>query len=256
MASLDAQSYLRGLRIMSDLPQFRAIGALAREMLAPRAGERILDVGCGAGDEVRALARHVGSAGAAIGLDSQPAMIEAARSCTGDAPAEFLLGDAHHLPFDDDSLDACRAERVLQHLERPERALAEMVRVTRSGGRVLVADVDWGMAALDSGEREVTRRLLDFACDGIRHGWLGRQLPGLFAHSGLHDVRIVPRPMVFDRLDAANREQWQRMAGRARAAGVITADEATRWLADIDRRADEGYYCAVVAVFIAIGYKP
>jgi ubiquinone/menaquinone biosynthesis C-methylase UbiE len=117
--------------------------------LAP--GQVVLDVGCGTGDDVCAMAELVGPSGRAIGLDASRTMVaEARRRSAGSAlPVQFLLGDAHDLPFPPAAVDACRAERVLQHLSDLARAVAEMVRVTRSSGRVAVLAPDWDTTVID-----------------------------------------------------------------------------------------------------------
>ncbi len=88
-----------------------------------RPGERILDVGCGCGDDLRRLAPLVAPNGCAVGVDSSQSMIDEARQrSTGcELPPQFELGDAAHLRWRSDYFDACRADRVFQHL--PERNL-------------------------------------------------------------------------------------------------------------------------------------
>jgi SAM-dependent methyltransferase len=98
-----------------------------------RAGTRVLDVGSGPG--------HVSAAAAArgarpVGLDAAEGMVAAARARHPEI--EFLRGDAESLPFDDAAFDAVVAGFLLNHLPHPERALDEMVRVTRAGGRVAI----------------------------------------------------------------------------------------------------------------------
>ena len=94
-------------------------------------GVSLLDVGCGTGDDVRDLAQLVGPRGRVVGVDVSGAMITEAkkRHATSELPVEFVEGDAQNLTFPDASFDHCRTERMLMHLDDPEKALAEMVRV-------------------------------------------------------------------------------------------------------------------------------
>jgi ubiquinone/menaquinone biosynthesis C-methylase UbiE len=107
-----------------------------RSFVLPRGDERAVDVGCGAGALALALAPFVGEV---VGVDRVPELLERARE-RAPANASFVEGDATHLPFDDGSFELSGTLRVLHHVPRPELVLAELARVTRPGGRVLVVD--------------------------------------------------------------------------------------------------------------------
>ncbi|HUY71474.1 MAG TPA: class I SAM-dependent methyltransferase [Gaiellaceae bacterium] len=105
-------------------------------LLALSGEERALDVGTGAGELALALAPLVASV---VGLDIVPEMLEQARS-RAPANVEFLEGDATALPFAPDMFDLVCSARTFHHLARPELVLAEMNRVLRPGGTMLVVD--------------------------------------------------------------------------------------------------------------------
>jgi ubiquinone/menaquinone biosynthesis C-methylase UbiE len=102
----------------------------------PRGDERALDVGCGTGALALALAPYVAEV---IGVDRVPELLELARR-RAPANASFVEGDATALPFEEASFDLTGTLRTLHHLPRPELVLAELARVTRPRGRVLVID--------------------------------------------------------------------------------------------------------------------
>jgi ubiquinone/menaquinone biosynthesis C-methylase UbiE len=177
---------------------FRAAKRRTYDLLALRPGDRVLDVGCGAGEDVRALADIVGPSGYAVGIDASQTLSDAARrrSADGSVVADFFVGDAEHLDFPDASFDACRSDRVLQHLATPSSAVSEMARVLRPGGRVVVFEPDTGGLMIDAPDKEVTRRITAFRGDVVRTGWIGRQLPRIFKTAGLLDVavEVLPSP--------------------------------------------------------------
>src|SRR5919108_5141297 len=119
-----------------------------RSFLAPSGDERTLDAGTGAGTLALALAPLVREV---VGVDVVAELLERARR---EAPPNvtFMEGDATDLPFESGSFDLACSRRTLHHIARPERAVAELARVTAPGGRVFVDDqvapVD-PLAALD-----------------------------------------------------------------------------------------------------------
>ncbi|HEY2542095.1 MAG TPA: methyltransferase domain-containing protein [Gaiellaceae bacterium] len=109
-----------------------------RTFLLPSGGERALDVGTGAGALAFALAPFVREV---VGIDRVPELLDRARERAGPHPnVTFVEGDAERLPFEAASFDLAATLRTLHHVPRPEVVLAELVRVTRPGGRLLVVD--------------------------------------------------------------------------------------------------------------------
>jgi ubiquinone/menaquinone biosynthesis C-methylase UbiE len=106
--------------------------------VAPQGDERALDSGTGSGALAFALAPHVREV---VGVDIVPELLEQAQKRAERVPnASFVEGDATKLPFEYGSFDLAGTLRTLHHIARPELAMAELVRVTRPGGRVLVVD--------------------------------------------------------------------------------------------------------------------
>jgi len=106
--------------------------------VAPSGDERALDAGTGSGALAFALAPHVREV---VGVDLMPELLaEATKRTEGFPNVTFVEGDATKLPFEYGSFDLAGTLRTFHHLERPELAMAELVRVTRIGGRLLVAD--------------------------------------------------------------------------------------------------------------------
>ena len=141
--AFDARAYSREVEKgwSSAAPHFRRVSARyfgpATEPffefagLAP--GQRVLDVACGPGTSTRRAARRVGPRGSVLGVDISPRMISLARGPARGA-ARFARMDAEDLALPDRSFDAVLCHLGLMLFARPERALAEMVRVLKPGG--------------------------------------------------------------------------------------------------------------------------
>jgi SAM-dependent methyltransferase len=111
---------------------------------ALRAGETVLDLGCGAGIDTLLAAQGVGPSGRAIGLDMTPEMVERARRNAADAGlgnVEIRQGLIEEIPLPDESVDVVVSNGVLNLSTRKSRVLAEAIRVLRPGGRVSIADL-------------------------------------------------------------------------------------------------------------------
>jgi ubiquinone/menaquinone biosynthesis C-methylase UbiE len=202
----DFEMFSSCLTLIDSLPFFSECKRDSYDLLNATPGRRILEVGCGLGDDAAALAKRVAPGGSVVAIDGSQAMIDAARERHRDvAGLSFDVADAAHLPFDDASFDACRIDRVLQHIDDPALAIAEMVRVLRRGGVVVAFDNDWETLTVDSADRALTRTILNAWCDRFPSGWIGRRLVPLFLQAGLRDVVTYPKTLVLRELDVADR---------------------------------------------------
>ena len=221
-------------------------------------GSHVLDVGCGAGDDARRLAEVVGQSGHVEAIDIDPQMIAEAQRRSAHDPAQvsFRVLDVYALDYDDGRFDACRAERTFLHLAEPGRALAQMVRVVRPGGRIVVLDRDIETRTIDAADRALTRRIVNFWCDSFLGGWIGRSLPRLFREAGLDEISVEPFTVVDLDYDAFNAQyDLPRIAARAEAAGVIQADEAEQWIAGLRERERAGSFFSSMTSFVVAGRK-
>jgi ubiquinone/menaquinone biosynthesis C-methylase UbiE len=254
----DPQAFINYLDIVGSIDTIQAYKRQAYELLSVEPGHHILDVGCGLGDDVRQLAALVGPAGRVVGLDSSQAMVEVARqrSLGTNLPVEFHVGDAERLDITDAAFDRCRADRICQHLQEPQKAIAEMARVVRPGGKIVIAEPDYGTMAIDSDNRALSRRILDFYCDQVCQGWIGRQLPRLFKEAGLTDVTTRADTVILTNYTFAEKALGlQTVALRAQGAGAITLDEALEWLGYLRRASQAGRFFCSVTGFSACGSK-
>ena len=119
------------------MPSYRAMFRSFVDLLAPAPESRILDVGCGSGAFARQLAGRLGEGARIDAVDVNPFLLREAAALAGDlAPRiRFAPGSATALPFADQTFDCVFSITVLEECDA-EKAIAEMLRVTRPGGRV------------------------------------------------------------------------------------------------------------------------
>ena len=122
------------------------------------AGATVVDIGCGAGMDLLLAAGHVGPTGRGIGIDMTEAM--RAQAATGAmacnlANVDVREGDATDLPVDGRSVDVVISNGVLNLVPRKDRAIAEIARILKPGGRVQIADIVIGEALPDAALRDI-----------------------------------------------------------------------------------------------------
>ncbi|USZ67756.1 methyltransferase domain-containing protein [Halorussus salilacus] len=275
-ATDEPETFRSYLDAVTGRERMRALKRRSYRLLDPTAGDRLLDVGCGTGDDALALADEVGPGGSVVGVDNSAAMVEEARerasastaaAVDADAGREseaatvsFRVADAESLPFADGRFDGARVDRVLQHLERPREAFAELRRVTRPGGRVVATDTDWGTLVVDAPEDvpgELSSRILDPTWSCARDGRIGRRLRRWAVEAGLGDLDLDTATLVLTDFDAG--DEVLGLTGRVermREAGALEDDEAARWLGGL-RAADEaGSFFASLTLYTAAGTVP
>jgi ubiquinone/menaquinone biosynthesis C-methylase UbiE len=207
-------------------------------------GERVLDVGCGSGVVTREIAKRVAPGGAVVGVDPSAELLNVAREYADEAAVgglvEFQEGDCRKLAFPDASFDVVVAATVLAHVPQAEKALPEMVRVVRAGGRVGVFDFDGDGLVIGHPDRTLTRRIVASHCDnGAVNGWLIREIPSIFSELGLKDVRTRGFMSLERGKGSFYADLAQRAAQAAAKAGAITAAELASWLAQLEAVLDK-----------------
>jgi len=164
---------------------------LVRAALGARSGERILDVGCGPGFYCAELLGEVGPGGSVVGLDSSPQMLDlAARRCEGLGAVELREADASSLPVEDGSFDGALCVQVLEYVTDVRRALAELHRMLRPGGRAVIWDIDWATVSWHSEDHPRMARVLAAWDEHLVHPSLPRTLAPLMRSAGFEGVRM------------------------------------------------------------------
>ena len=121
-------------------------------------GERVLDLGCGAGTDSLVAAQMVGSDGSVTGIDMTPEMLAKARlsgETMGAANVEFVQGEAEALPFPDASFDVIVSNGVIDLIPDKAAVFSELLRVLRPGGRIQIADVTIQTPVSAEGRRNI-----------------------------------------------------------------------------------------------------
>jgi ubiquinone/menaquinone biosynthesis C-methylase UbiE len=229
------------------------------ERLRLRSGDAVLDAGSGMGEVTRMLAGLVQPDGHAVGVDLSAELVGRARERAEGIPnVEFRVGNLTELPFDTENFDAAYSERVFQHLAEPDTAMAELFRVLRPGGRLVIVDADHGRAAVDADDLELSDLLTAAYARNHANPASGRRLRSQMVRAGFSDVTAEPMPQVIT--DAA---QGRAIAARPLSARLdelvvagLSRERADAHAADQERREAEGRYFVVGMSYLAVATKP
>jgi len=247
---VDPDAYTRFMGRFSE-PLAHEFAAL----LALRRGDRVLDVGCGAGALTAVLVDSLGeeSVGA---IDPSPQFVDSVRARY--PGVDCRVGSAEALPFDSNSVDVCAAQLVVQFMTDPVAGLREMARVTRPGGEVAANVWDYGDGSGPLAPFGEARRSLDPQVPAARRGSGEGELEALVAQAGLVDVHesVATVEVGFASFD----EWWEPFTLGVGPVGEYVSSLTTAGVAALRRacaeRLPSGDFVTTASAWVAIGRVP
>jgi SAM-dependent methyltransferase len=163
-----------------------------RAQLALAPGHRVLDIGCGPGILAKEMASEVGPHGEIVGIDVSESMLAlAGQRCGIEGGVRLRPGRAEAIPFGDQEFDAAIAVQVYEYVPDIERALAELFRVLRPGGRAVILDTDWDSLVWHTGNRARMRDILDRWDGHLADPRLPERLGYLLARAGFTEESLT-----------------------------------------------------------------
>lgn len=204
-SSGDTDACHRCLELIAGIPYFREIKEESFRIIADSHPLRVLDAGCGVGTDLVALSTRLPEGCGIVGIDASESLLaRAAERTTGCREwCSLVRGDITRSPFRDGAFEACRIDRVLQHIREPETVIRELARVLKPGGVLVAFDNDWETFSISLGDQEIAARIRRAWHDSFASGRIGKDLPSLFEACGITAVRAEPRELVLTDLSTA-----------------------------------------------------
>ncbi|GIM97524.1 methyltransferase domain-containing protein [Paractinoplanes toevensis] len=260
-ADLDSQPsemtamLLAALDAMGRHPEIKRVRRTAMEALRPQPGGRLLDAGSGAGDVSRWLAAKVGTGGEVIALDYSAATIAAALQRHDGSNVRYMTGDVSAMRLPSDSFDGVWCERVLQHVDDADTAIAELIRVTRPGGRICLIDTDWESLAFDGVPARLATTVMADMYGRLtpRQHDMGRTLRRRLVDAHLTDVTATPVTCLFG--DPASAAVVLPMVNPMVPAEAWNTPPGLRdnWFSHVDEAGARGDFLAVLTIWVVAG---
>lgn len=247
------EDWVSTLDILAAEPFYARYQRRVRDLLLPYRGGRFLDVGAGTGwSASRLIEEHDVYV---VTLDSSVTMSATQRSRGLRA---VVTADGSALPFPSSVFDGASADRTIQHVADPDRCLDELIRVTRSGGRVVLADPDYSTQTLEIADQGLAAVVLEFrAKRGLRNGTLAHRYPGTLVSRGIVEVTVdaltvvVRDPQAYDGVWGLR--SWARPAA---ASGFVPPESAAEFERQVDEAVASAAFTYSVTFFIAAGTVP
>ena len=257
-ASGDTDACHRCLDLIAGIPFFREIKEESFRIIADTRPSKVLDAGCGVGTDLVSLASRLPEGCGIVGVDASESLLARAAERTKGicGPCSLVQGDLTKIPFRDDAFDACRIDRVLQHLREPEAAIRELARVLKPGGVLVAFDNDWETFSISLGDQEIASRIRRAWRESFASGRMGRDLSLMFEACGITAVRSEPRGLVLTDLATAKQvfdlpDLLERMV---RAGDLEPGETAVIW-EELIRTARKGRFSAGYTGYLVRGTK-
>jgi len=226
------------------------------------AARSVLDAGCGPGLDLVPMAERMPEDGLVTGLDLSPDMLKVAEEILAESPAgkkcRLARGSVLAMPFAEASFDAVRAERLFQVLPQdacpPAEVFAELCRVLKPGGRLVLVDVDWATVSVDFPDLTLERKLLRFFGDVCRpNGYAARQFHGWRARADFSDLQARSFPQFMESATDCPIVGW--LAEEAKKRKAATDEEIDRWTDTLAELAAKKQMFASVNMLVVSGTK-
>ncbi len=232
--------------------------ARALELVAPRGGESIIDIGCGPGYLSADLAYGVGPTGKVAAFDQSPDMLALAQvRCDGLEQVLFDEGSAESLPYEDSAFDAALSTQVFEYVPDVAKATEEVARVLKARGRAVILATDWETLVWHNSDPARMRKVMSAWDEHLSDPFLPRRLGSIFDKSGLILDRVVPYTMVEHHYDANTYSYGMLRNIQSFSVGRqgVTEDEAEAWAQDLVALGNAGQHFFSVSQFFFVGRK-
>lgn len=242
----DTATFLQGLKTYSYKP-----------FLQTESGT-IIDLGCGTGIDVINLSLTLGNGVKVVGIDHDQALLEKGRLAAGPGQnIDFICSEATGIPFDSESIEGLRAERLIQHLTQPDETINEARRVLKQGKPLVLVETDWASLIFYHGDVTVQQKLIHYLTEvKINNGYAARKLTRYFEDAGLQQVKTEIFPFTLKSLKEANDYLWiELILGEMKEKKYLSEQEHEHFIMCLKKADQNKYFACSINIVVVSSIK-
>jgi ubiquinone/menaquinone biosynthesis C-methylase UbiE len=251
--SPDADYLMASMDVMYSLDSIQTIKKRSVNAMNLQAGDLVLEVACGTGEDAELAAEIVGKSGAVTAIDLSKRMIAEARRRSTHSNVAYAVEDATKLNYANDSFSACHADRFLVSHADYKSLFKEIIRVVKPGGTICITDVD----ALSIGiypYTQATQIILAQLHESFVNPFMGRALPHLFVSTGLQDVKVTPEISIIRSFEVLNKIfQFSKITKESVKKGHLTQEASEKWFEEMYSAEKTGGFLYCLTLFTVSG---
>jgi len=229
------------------------------DLADPKPGMIIADAGCGLGDTTFRLAKYVGNTGKVIGFDNSKLFVENAKKALESQHKDLLdvvsfdVADIFNLGYHNDMFDIIICERVMQHLEKYEDALKQLIRILKPNGRLIIQDPSWKTLLFSGPNEIICQKLSETALHRIQNPNMGMQMPVILNKLGLKEVHLKAAAWHCEKLEDCC--AWNPDSILTPTGTLWTPEEGKLWYKEILDANSKGIFFSSLTIFCTVGLK-
>lgn len=245
----------RWQRRVNECPEGVSRRLAVFDALMPQAGMHVLDVGCGSGHLIGDIARAVGHSGRAVGIDVSDDQLSVARERCADIPViELLNADVCSLPMEDGCFECVSSIQTLEYVPDIQRALSEIRRVLRPGGRVAFVSVLWDAFRFHGAEAELNGQITDAFRAHCYHQMLPAEMPHYMMRAGLGGASQRVLAFLNQTLHENCLAHWvSKIVAAFAVSQGMSEEDAREWLEQLEQADKEGRFGFVSVPVLTLG---
>jgi ubiquinone/menaquinone biosynthesis C-methylase UbiE len=251
----NADFFINSMDIMYSIKEVQSIKKRAIASMNLNIGDKVLEVGCGHGQDVEIISKIIGDEGSVVGIDSSVRMISEAKKLSKQTNAEYLVMSAKNINFNDSFFSACHADRLLVGHQDYNNIFDEILRVLKPGGTISITDVD-ALSIIMYPFTNSTQKILNQIHRSFINPFIGRSLPALFVEKNLKNIQTFPDLLMINDFNIlAKIFNFSDIINELILRNELTIIEGNNWLDSMLKASQEGSFMYCVSFFTTTGQK-